>query len=145
MSITDIASETGLSRDSIWSVLRKHKQELRPQESVPFERWRQGNGKTKARPPYGFSFFQGAVIKDPVEYPTLQLIGNLWKQGLSISSIVLHLNSKGIKSRMKKPWSYNVIKSTIKRIQDGSTKHLVSSKQSKKSKNKTSEVENESR
>jgi hypothetical protein len=121
MSVTDISGETSLSRGSIWDSLRCHKHGLWPQVSEPFERWRQGRGKTGARPPYGYSFFQGEVIKDPVEYPTLQLIKNLLKQGVGISSIVRRLEAKGIKSRMKKPWNYNVIKLTIRRLQDGST------------------------
>ncbi len=135
MSVTDIAAETGLSRGSIWDSLRGHKQELRPQVSMPFERWRQGRGKTGARPPFGYSFFQGEVIKDPIEYPTLQLIQNLWKQGTSISSIVRRLEARGIKSRMKKPWSYNVIKSIIRRLHDGSADHLTS--KTKPNKNET--------
>lgn len=139
MSVTDIAAETGLSRGSIWDSLRGHKQALRPQGSVPFERWRQGRGKTGARPPYGYSFFQGEIIKDPVEYPTLQLIQNLWKQGVSISSIVRQLEAKGIKSRMKKPWRYNVIKATIRRLHDGSVDHLTLKNILKKNKTKSKE------
>ncbi len=132
LSVTEIAVQTGISRSSIWTTLRTNKLKLRPQVSVPFERWRLGRGKTRAKPPYGYSFFQGEVIKDPVEYPTLQLIQNLWKQGVSISAIVKRLNSKGVKSRMKKPWSYNVIKSIIGRLKDGSTDHLTKSVSTKK-------------
>ena len=132
ISVTDIAAETGLSRGSIWDSLRAHKHALRRQVLVPFERWRQGRGKTGVRPPFGYSFFQGEVIKDPVEYPTLQLIQNLWKQGASISSIARRLEAKGIKSRMKKTWSYNVIKSTIRRLHDGSADHLTSKTKPKK-------------
>lgn len=35
---------------------------------------------------------------------------------MSISSIVKHLDGKGIQTRMGKPWSYNVIKATVKRL-----------------------------
>lgn len=133
LSITDIQAQTGMKRHAIWNALRKHRVELRAADPVSFKRWRQGRGKTRARPPYGFSYFQGEVIKDPVEYPTLQLIASLLKQGMSISSIVLRLNSKGIKSRMKKPWSYNVIKFTIARLKDGSNEELVAPQKSKKS------------
>lgn len=145
LSISDIEAQTGLKRHSIWKCLRKHRQELRPRNPVPFERWRQGHGKMSARPPFGFCYFQGQVIKDPKEYPTLQLIQSLWKQGTSISSIVRKLDEKGIKTRMKKPWSYNVIKSIIGRLQDGSMDHLASSSNSTKSKNNSTEVKNESR
>ena len=144
LSISDIEAQTGLKRHSIWKCLQKHKQDLRPQNPVPFERWRQGHGKMNARPPFGFCYFQGQVIKDPKEYPTLQLIQSLWKQGTSISSIVRKLDEKRIKSRMKKPWSYNVVKSIIGRLQDGSMDHLISSDKSKKSKTNSTEVKNES-
>lgn len=145
LSISDIANQTGLKRHSIWKSLQAHKQELRPQDPVPFERWRQGRGKMRARPPFGYCYFQGEVIKDPKEYPTLQLIESLRKQGASISSIVAKLDAKGIRSRMNKPWSYNVIKAIIGRLQAGSTDHLVPIPKSKKSKTKSTEVENESR
>ncbi len=145
LSITDIADQTGLKRNSIWSSLRAHKEELRPQNSVPFDRWRKRTGKMNARPPYGFSFFQGEIIKDPKEYPILQLILNLWKQGMSISSIMLKLDGRGSKSRMNKSWSYNVIKSIIKRSKDGALKSLVSNKNPKNKKQNSTEVEDELR
>lgn len=143
LSITDIADQTGLKRTSIWSSLRAHKEELRAQAPVPFDRWRKRTGKVNARPPYGFSFFQGEIIKDPKEYPILQLIQNLRKQGLSISSIMLKLNERGSKSRMNKLWSYNVIKSIIKRSKDGTTEYLASNKKSKNKKQNSTEVEDE--
>lgn len=93
-----------------------------------------------AKPPFGFCYFQGQVIKDPREYPTLQLIQSLWKQGTSISSIVRKLDEKGIRTRMKKPWSYNVIKSIIGRLADGSVDHLISLKKEKKSQSTTNET-----
>jgi hypothetical protein len=120
-----------MSRYSIWNTLTKHRKELRSQDSVPFERWRQGRGKMKAKPPYGFCYFQGEVVKDPKEYPTLLLIKNLWTQGMSISSIIRHLDGKGIQSRMHKPWAYNVIKSTIQRIESGQYEKLADSSKSK--------------
>lgn len=143
LSITDIADQTGLKRTSIWSSLRAYKEELRPQTPVPFDKWRKRTGKVNARPPYGFSFFQGEIIKDPKEYPILQLIQSLWRQGMSISSIMLKLDERGSKSRMNKAWSYNVIKSIIKRSKDGSTNNLVSNKKSNNKKQNSTEVENE--
>ncbi len=143
LSITDIADQTGYSRNSIWRSLKSHKQETRPQASVPFDAWRRGAGKMNARPPYGFSFFQGEVIKDPKEYPVFQLIQNLWKQGLSINSIIMKLDERGSKSRMNKTWSYNVIKSIIKRIDDESIDHLVGGKKTSNKKQNSKEVEDE--
>ena len=127
LSITDISKETGLSRGVIWNTLRTHRQELRPQNPVPFTRWRQGRGKMKARPPFGLYFFEGQVIKDPREYPTLLLIQNLCKQGATISSIVRELDRLKIRTRMNKPWSYNVVKAIIRRCSDGSLEKLLNS------------------
>lgn len=127
LSITDIAEQTGVKRYSIWKALKIHRKSLRSQDPVPFERRRHGRGKMKARPPFGFCYFQGEVIKDPKEYPTLILIQNLWKQGTSISSIVRHLDGKRFASRMGKPWSYNVIKATIRRLESKQYEKLESS------------------
>lgn len=136
LSVTDIADQTGLARTSIWNSLRAHKAEFRPQDPISYDRWRQGYGKMRARPPYGFSYFQGEIIKDPVEFPTLLLIQSLMRQGMSISSIVRRLEAKGLKSRMKKPWSYNVIKAVIGRLHDSSLDHLMADSKPTNSKNK---------
>ena len=143
LSITDISKETGLSRGVIWKTFRTHRQELRSQSPVPFTRWRQGRGKTKARPPFGLCFFEGQIIKDPREYPTLLLIQNLCKRGATISSIVRELDRRKIRTRMNKPWSYNVIKAIIKRCSDGSLGKLLNSNNSRQT--KTKDVSHESR
>ena len=41
---------------------------------------------------------------------------------------MLKLKERGSKSKMNKAWSYNVIKSIIKRSKDGATEHLVLNK-----------------
>lgn len=144
LSISDIAEQTGVTRYTIWSALKKHKKDLRSQNPVPFGRWRLGRGKMNASPPFGFCYFQGEVIKDPKEYPTLLLIQNLWKQGASISSIVRHLDGKGIQSRMVKPWSYNVIKAVIIRLESKQYEKLEDSRKTINDKKKSIEVKNES-
>jgi Recombinase len=109
---------------------------MRSATSVPFDTWRKRNGKTKARPPYGFCFFEGRVIKSPTEYPTLLLIQSLRKQGRSITEITEKLAEKKIRSRTGKPWSYNVIKAIHRRFDDGTiaklTKGNSETKRSKK-------------
>lgn len=125
LSITDIAEQTGHGRTAIWECLRERSLELRPQAPVTFTRWRQGRGKTRARPPYGFCYFQGEVIRSPTEYPTLLLIEKLRASGTSVSAIVDRLAAKRIKSRTGKPWSYNVIKAILKRIDDGTIDRLL--------------------
>lgn len=54
-------------------------------------------------------------MKDPKEFPTLQLILNLRKQGFGLGEIQRTLEKKKLKSRTGKPWSYNVIKAAVLR------------------------------
>lgn len=79
-------------------------------------------GKKNVKPPYGFAYFEGRVVKHPKEYPTLIQIIGLWKTGRSLNSIATKLNEKRIPSPMGKSWSWNSIDNIIKRIKNG---HLV--------------------
>jgi hypothetical protein len=135
LSVTDISEQTGYGRTAIWKCLKAELNDLRPQGPISFDRWRKGRGKTRARPPYGFCYFQGEVIKSPTEYPTLLLIQSLKKRETSISTILDSLASKKLKSRTGKPWSYNVIKSILRRFDDGTIdKLLIANSKPKRSK-----------
>lgn len=108
-------NQTGFKRNAVWRELKKHIKDLRAQEPVPFDRWRKGRGKTRARPPYGFCYLDGEIIRDPKEYPSLKLILNLWNRDVSLGDIQRTLSGKGFRSRTGKPWSYNVIKAAVTR------------------------------
>lgn len=116
LSVSDIAEQTGIARSSIYKTLRSNRHELRPQVSVPFERWRKGHGKTRNKPPYGWCFSEGDLVKDQREYPIVLLIENLWKQGRTVGEIVRELNGKGYRSRMNRNWGYGVVRGMIKRL-----------------------------
>jgi hypothetical protein len=88
LSITEIAERTGFKRTMVWETLKQHEKELKSQRVVPYERWRKGHKKTGVRPPYGFCFLQGEVVRDPKEYPTLLLMHNLWTRGSGNMSIL---------------------------------------------------------
>ena len=119
LSIADIERQTGLKRTSIWKALKAHEQSLSPKKSVPCARWRKGHKRTGARPPYGFCFLQGELVRDPKEYPTLLLVNNLWTRGSDIMSILSTLSDRGLKSRTGKEWTYGVIKSIVQRMESG--------------------------
>ncbi|MGZ3772710.1 MAG: helix-turn-helix domain-containing protein [Pseudobdellovibrionaceae bacterium] len=119
LSVTEIAEQTGIKRTTVWETLKHYEKELRVHCVIPYERWRKGHKRTGARPPYGFCFLQGEVVRDPKEYPTLLLIHNLWTRGSEIMSIVASLSDKKIKSRTGKEWSYGVIKAIGKRFDSG--------------------------
>lgn len=75
-----------------------------------------GHGKTRIKPPYGWCFSQGELVKDQREYPIVQLIESLWKQGRTVGVIVRYLNGNGYRSRLNRDWGYGVIKGIIKRL-----------------------------
>jgi hypothetical protein len=134
LSISDISEQTGIARTTVWNAVRKQEKEMRSAAPVSFDRWRKRHGKQRARPPYGFCYFQGEVIKSPTEYPTLLLIESLWKQGTDITSIMKKLEGKKLRSRTGKPWSYNVIKSVIRRLSDGTIENLLNANKITKTK-----------
>lgn len=119
MSITDIEQQTGIKRTSIWKALKAQDQSLPSNQAILYARWRKGHKRTGARPPYGFCFLQGELVRDPKEYPTLLLIHSLWTRGSDIVSILSALGDRGLKSRTGKEWSYGVIKSIAQRIESG--------------------------
>ena len=82
---------------------------------------RKGNGRTRAQPPYGYSFYKGKIIGDPREYPTPELIKSLGHKGSSVSEITRELNRQNILSRKKKRWDYGVVKAILNRpnLNDG--------------------------
>jgi hypothetical protein len=62
-------------------------------------------GKKNIKPPYGFVYFEGRVVKHPKEYAVLLQIINLWKKGRPLNSIATQLNEKRVPSPMNKTWS----------------------------------------
>ncbi len=75
-----------------------------------------GSGQTRNKPPFGYCYFQGELVIDPREYPTVQFIESLWKQGRTVGEIVRELNGKGYRSRLNRELGYGVVKNIIKRL-----------------------------
>ena len=116
LSITEMAAQTGIPRSSIYAAIRANRHVLRPPESVPFERWRRGNAKPRRHPPYGYCWYNGKLVEDPHEFPTVRMIRLMKEQGMSITEITNELNRRGIPSKRKKLWSYGVVKAVLKRL-----------------------------
>lgn len=57
--------------------------------------------------------FQGTLVKDPKEYPVVQLIASLWKQGKRICDIKNELKNRKIKPSRGKDWDRKTIKKII--------------------------------
>lgn len=80
--------------------------------------WKERLKKSKVSPNYGYYVFQGELVKDPKEYPVVQLIVSLWKQGRRIFEIRDELTERKIKPRKSKSWDRNMIKKIILRESD---------------------------
>jgi len=70
------------------------------------------------RPPFGFKFSEGQLVRDPNTHPTRQLIFELHKEGINPSRIAKMLNERGLKSQTGKAFSRNVIFQIISRHND---------------------------
>lgn len=121
-SFRDIEKLTGISKTKIRDVLIRLKVPIRPVHEESHRATQRLVGKKNVKPPYGFAYFEGRVVKHPKEYPTLLSIMNQWKLSQSLNSIATKLNGKRVPSPMGKTWSWNSIDNIIKRIKNG---HLV--------------------
>lgn len=78
-------------------------------------RWR--IGKTKAPPPFGFCYFQGKLVRNPIEYDALLKIHRQWKLGMNANEITRYLNGKKIKPRKAKEWHNKAVKKIVARFE----------------------------
>lgn len=125
LSLKDISVLMGSSKSKIRKELLKH--EITPRtnkaQATPLRQLK--HGRQGALPYFGFCYFQGKIIKDPREYPTLEIIHKYWKQGLSIHQINKELNRVKILSRTNKTWCWAAIKKVVTRFENQT---IISSK-----------------
>lgn len=121
-SLREISKIVDLSKTKIRDTLLKLKIPIRPTFQETQRATQSRSGKKNVKPPYGFIYFEGRVVRHPKEYPVLLQIIGLWKKGRSLNSIATELNGRRVSSPMGKLWSFNSIDNIIKRIKDG---HLV--------------------
>lgn len=120
LSLRDIESREGLSKTKIRSILIRSNVPLRPMREEA-SRGRCGTqGKKCAKPPYGFCYFEGKIMRHPKEYPVLLNIIRRWKSGQSANSIATSLNGKRVASPMNRRWSWNSVTNIIQRVKNGS-------------------------
>jgi hypothetical protein len=117
--LRDIQAQTGISKTTIRKILIRSNVTIRPKAFGPeVLAWR-NPGKRGIRPVYGFTYFEGRVVKHQKEYPVLLFIYRLWKQGKSSTAIAHALNEKEHPSRMGKLWSWNAVAGIVERFESG--------------------------
>jgi hypothetical protein len=115
-SLRDIALEVGCSKNKVRSSVLKTGLELRkPHAQVTAKRGKNG-GKQGALPFYGFCYFEGEIVRDPREFPILQLIHRCWKKDQTIHMITQELNRARRPSRTGKKWSWAAVQNIIERF-----------------------------
>lgn len=117
LSLRDIGTELNVSKTKVRSTLLKAGVELRPADPTPKEvaRWR--IRKTKAPPPFGYCYFQGEMVKNPIEYGTLMIIYRQWKAGMNANALTRYLNAKKLKPRKAKDWHNKAVKKIVARFE----------------------------
>jgi hypothetical protein len=112
-SLKEISAMTGFPYTSIRDQLAKGGVILRINKSVSSNEVLRQSFKNSAPPPFGYYYLEGALVKDPKEFPTLQMIDQLRLRGNSPTAIANRLNDKKIKTRKgniwKQPTVYNII------------------------------------
>lgn len=122
LSLREIALQFGYSKNRVRSKVRRLGLKLRNQRPQATHLRSLKSGKQSARPYYGFCYFEGEIVKDPREFPVLQMIHRFWSCGKSIHQINLELNRARILSRTGKTWSWAAIQNIVARFK---TKKVV--------------------
>ena len=117
LSLRDIALQLGCSKNRVRMGLRRLGIKARQKENQATHLRSLKLGKQSARPYYGFCYFEGKIVKDPREFPTLLLIHRYWSRGNSIHQINLELNRAKLLSRSGKVWSWAAIQNIVVRFE----------------------------
>jgi hypothetical protein len=121
-SLREIAKELGASKSGIGSMLLKAGIKLRDKVSKATNQRGVSTGKQSVQPCFGFCYFEGQIIKDPREFPTLRLIHRRWNEKRTIHEIGVELNNAKVPSRTGTQWSWAALKKIINRFE---TKKLI--------------------
>lgn len=116
-SLRDIAFLFGFSKNKVRSEVKRNGLELRSRRPQATHQRSLKSGKQSALPYYGFCYFEGKIVKDPREFPVLQMIHRYWSQGKTIHQINLELNRAKILSRTGKVWSWAAIQNLVIRFE----------------------------
>ena len=100
-SLQDIAKMIGYSKSKVRSALKRCGIKPRDSSSQATHERSLKSGKQGPLPYYGFCHFEGKIIKDLREFPTLQIIHRGWSRGESIHQMNLKLNQAGVFPRDK--------------------------------------------
>ena len=115
-SLKEISAMTSLPYSSIRDQLVKGGMSLRINKSVSSTEILCQSFKNSAPPPYGYCYLDGAIVKDPKEYPILQMIEQLCRRGKTPTAIANYLNVKKIKTRKGKIWKQPTVFYIIERL-----------------------------
>lgn len=119
LSLSEIATKVNKSKWFVRSCLSKEGIKLRNKHAEAMALCKLKRGKQGARPYYGFCYFDGEIVKDPREYPTLVLIHDLWKEGKTIHGIVKELHNRSLTSRTGRRWSWAAVLNIVNRFISG--------------------------
>jgi hypothetical protein len=118
-SLREIELRTGIPKTVVRRELIRGGVSLRPTRmELKAEGWRKA-GKSNVKPPFGFCYLEGRIVRNPKEYPVLHMIHQRWKAGLPANSIATWLNGKKVPSPMGKKWSWNSVVNVINRFKNG--------------------------
>ncbi|WP_413575558.1 helix-turn-helix transcriptional regulator [Bdellovibrio sp. HCB290] len=117
LSLRDIGKELNISKTTVRSHLVKAGVELSPKDPIPTEvsRWR--TRKTKTPPPFGYCYFQGRLVENPIEYDVLLKIHRQWKEGRDANEITHYLKTKRFRPRKAKAWHNKAVKKIVARFE----------------------------
>jgi hypothetical protein len=68
LSLREIANQTGIPKTSIADALRREDRRQRLKENLANMKPRKAKGRAPGRPPFGYGYLDGKLVKDPNEF-----------------------------------------------------------------------------
>jgi hypothetical protein len=112
-SIREIAKITNLPKSTVLDSLRAGGIQLRTFKKT--ERRQPKASMPSGTIPYGYTYLEGELVKNPGEFKVILLISRLWTSGQSFNAIATTLNSQNIPTRMSKRWTRATVARILKR------------------------------
>lgn len=117
-SVGELAKLYRCSKHKVLKDLKQRGVNTRPQVVFTTLEARRNKCKGGSKPYYGFCYFEGKLTKQPIEFPVLLKIHQLWVQERTVHQINLELNKLKIKSREGKKWSWAAIRNIVNRFKN---------------------------
>jgi DNA invertase Pin-like site-specific DNA recombinase len=113
LSLREIEKITGISKTTVRVTLSSNGVVLRKNITSKNPTSNRTKGMRSGTIPYGYTYLDGKLVKDPHEYKNVIKAFRYWQSGKSFRAIARELQCQKLPTRTGKKWSHELIKKMI--------------------------------